>query len=46
MYINGENGPPIKTEPGLVTDGLKIKVELDFGGGVVDHRGALTGAGA
>jgi hypothetical protein len=31
-YINGENGPRIKTEPGFVTCDLKIKVELDFGG--------------
>ncbi|HKE11072.1 MAG TPA: hypothetical protein VKE73_05825 [Myxococcota bacterium] len=45
-YLNGENGPRVRTEAGFEVDAVKIKVELDFGVGAVDYRGAVTGAGA
>jgi len=38
--------PADQNGPGLDVDGLKIKVELDFGVGAVDYRAAVTGAGA
>lgn len=38
-YLDGSEGPQTFTEEGFDVDGLKIKVRLDFGSGVIDWRG-------
>lgn len=38
-YLAGEEGVYIETRNGFDVDGIEIKARLDFGAGVVDHRG-------
>ena len=45
-YLEGEPGPQIEQEVDFNTDGLRVKVRLDFGAGFVDHRGWYANAGA
>ena len=45
-YLTGESGVYIETEQGFDVDGMKIKARLDFGAGVIDHRGLFKNAGA
>lgn len=45
-YLTGEEGVYIETENGFDVDGVKIKARLDFGAGVIDHRGLFKNAGA
>lgn len=45
-FLDGDNGPVIETRVGFDVDGLETKVRLDFGSGVLDHRGLLRNAGA
>jgi phage major head subunit gpT-like protein len=45
-YLEGFNGPFLETEQDFDTDGLKSKVRLDFGAGIVGHRGAVKNPGA
>ena len=44
-YLTGEEGVYIETENGFDVDGVKIKARLDFGAGVIDHRGLFKNAG-
>ena len=45
-YLAGEEGIYIETEQGFDVDGIKIKARLDFGAGVIDHRGLFKNAGS
>lgn len=45
-YLTGEEGVYIETQQGFDVDGVKIKARLDFGAGVIDHRGLFKNAGA
>jgi len=45
-YLEGEPGPQIEQEVNFDSDGLRVKVRLDFGAGFVDHRGWYANAGA
>ncbi|OYX45243.1 MAG: peptidase U35 [Rhodobacterales bacterium 32-67-9] len=38
-YLEGAPGPQIETKVGFETDGVQMKVRLDFGCGWLDHRG-------
>lgn len=44
-YLEGFVGPFLETERDFDTDGLKSKVRLDFGAGIVGHRGAVRNPG-
>lgn len=43
-YLEEQPGPQITTREGFDVDGLEIKVHLDFGAGVLDHRGLYRSA--
>ncbi len=45
-YLEGEPGPQIETRAGFTIEGVETKVRLDFGCGVIDHRGLVKNAGA
>lgn len=45
-YLQGEEGPQTETRNGFDTDGVDVKVRLDFGAAFLDHRGWYTNAGA
>jgi hypothetical protein len=45
-FLEGEPGPQIESRAGFDVEGIEIKVRLDFGCGVVDHRGLFKNAGA
>lgn len=45
-YLSGNEGVFIETQSGFEVDGIKIKAMLDFGAGVIDHRGLFKNAGA
>lgn len=45
-YLSGVGGPEFFTREGFDTDGVEIKVRLDFGGGWLDHRGWVKNPGA
>lgn len=45
-YLEGEQGPVVTTREGFEVDGLQIRVRLDFGAGVIDHRGLYRANGA
>jgi hypothetical protein len=38
-YLAGSPGPQVDTQIGFEVDGMKFKIRLDFGAGVVDFRG-------
>lgn len=44
-YLSGEEGVYIETQQGFDVDGVKIKARLDFGTGVIDHRGLFKNPG-
>ncbi|CBS87036.1 putative peptidase U35, phage prohead HK97 [Azospirillum lipoferum 4B] len=44
-YLAGNPGPRFVTEEGFRTDGVSLRVTLDFGCGAVDYRGAYRNAG-
>lgn len=44
-YLTGEEGVYIETQQGFDVDGVKIKARLDFGAGVIDHRGLFKNPG-
>ncbi len=45
-YLAGEEGVQTSTRAGFEVDGVEIKARLDFGAGVIDHRGMYRNAGA
>lgn len=45
-FLDGNEEPFLDSEEGFTTDGIKQKVRLDFGVGVVDYRGAQKNVGA
>ncbi len=45
-YLTGVEGPEFITREGFDTDGVEIKVRLDFGAGWLDHRGWVKNPGA
>ncbi len=38
-YLNGASGPKVESRYGFEISGMEIKVQHDFGAGVIDHRG-------
>lgn len=45
-YVAGYEGPRIATKEGFTTDGVELRVMLDFGCGGIDFRGTYKNAGA
>ena len=45
-YLSSAQGPQMASREGWDTLGTEFRVLLDFGAGVVDHRGAYANAGA
>lgn len=45
-YLEGYTGPVIEARDGWEVDGTEFKARLDFGAGVLDHRGLYKNAGA
>ncbi|MGA0564979.1 prohead protease/major capsid protein fusion protein [Ancylobacter sp. VNQ12] len=45
-YVNGSNGPEVRTEVDFDTRAVKVAAGMDFGAGVIDFRGAYKNAGA
>jgi hypothetical protein len=45
-YLDGNEGIRLDSEIDFESDGLALKVAMDFGVGVVDYRGAYKNAGA
>jgi hypothetical protein len=45
-FLESEPGPVIETRAGFDVEGIEMKVRLDFGCGVIDHRGLFKNAGA
>lgn len=44
-YLESAAGPEVISEAGFEVDGMKMKVRLDFGAGVLDFRGLYRGDG-
>lgn len=44
-YLEGAPGPQIETRAGFDVEGVEMKVRVDFGAGVIDHRGLVKNAG-
>ncbi len=44
-YLAGETGVQISTKAGWEVDGVEVKARLDFGAGVLDHRGLVRNPG-
>lgn len=44
-YVSGNDGPQILTERDFDSQGVKVRAGLDFGYGVIDHRGAYLNEG-
>jgi hypothetical protein len=45
-HLDGSDGPMIDTRAGFDVDGIEWRVRLDFGCGILDHRGLFKNAGA
>ena len=45
-YLESDAGPRIESDYGFDVDGVSYKCRLDFGCGVLDHRGLYRAAGA
>jgi len=45
-YLSGEEGVQMSTRAGFEVDGVEVKARLDFGAGVIDHRGMFKNDGA
>ena len=45
-YLESEPGPQIESRAGFDVEGVEMKVRLDFGSGVIDHRGLFRNDGA
>jgi hypothetical protein len=44
-YLAGAPGPQCETRVGFDVDGIETKVRLDYGCGIIEHRGLVTNAG-
>jgi len=44
-YLSGEEGVQMSTRAGFEVDGVEVKARLDFGAGVIDHRGMFKNDG-
>jgi hypothetical protein len=44
-FLEGDSGPVIESRAGFDIEGIEMKVRLDFGCGVIDHRGLFKNAG-
>lgn len=45
-YLNGQQGPHVEMKDGWDVLGQAFRVYMDFGAGIIDHRGAYKNAGA
>lgn len=45
-YLEGQEGAYLETRQGFDTDGVEMKVRLDFGAGVIDYRGLYKSSGS
>lgn len=45
-YLEGAEGPQMSSRLGFTIDGVEVKVSLDFGAAVIDHRGLYKNLGA
>jgi hypothetical protein len=45
-YLDSEPGPQLELHNGFKVDGVEMRVRLDFGCGVIDHRGLFKNVGA
>lgn len=45
-FLNGANGPRIRTFEPFGVQGVKVSLEHDFGCGAIDYRGVVRNAGA
>jgi HK97 family phage prohead protease len=45
-FLDGQRGPVMEMQEGHRVDGIEWKIRIDFGVAALDHRGALTNAGA
>jgi len=45
-FLENEPGPQIESRAGFDIEGVELKVRLDFGSGVIDHRGLFKNLGA
>lgn len=45
-FLEGQAAPVLESQDGWRTDGAEMKVRFDYGVAAVDHRGAVTNAGA
>jgi len=45
VFLNGQQEPFMEAMRGWEVDGTELKIRIDFGGGGVDYRGAVTNPG-
>ena len=45
-YLNGAEGPQLMTRDGFTTDGVDLRISLDFVAGAIDFRGGWKNTGA
>ncbi len=45
-YLEGEEGAYLETRAGFNSDGVEMKVRLDFGAGLIDYRGLYKSSGS
>jgi hypothetical protein len=45
-YLEGEEGAYLETRQGFNSDGVEMKVRLDFGAGLIDYRGLYKSSGS
>lgn len=45
-FLEGQTAPVLESRDGWTTDGSEMRVRFDYGVAAIDHRGAVTNAGA
>lgn len=45
-YLNGNTGPHVETKEGWDTLGTSFRIYMDFGAGLIDHRGGYKNLGS